>query len=155
MDETPVSLQRALESDCAETLSELIQAHRAADFDRLRQMLAPGTDVNPRHRQRAIYALGRWGDARAVGDILQVLPRLDEPGRLTAIDALGRLGSAEALPTILEHSDDPSPHVRKFVIHALGRFNLPDARAKLTEISEKDPDPALRKLAREYLDRDH
>jgi HEAT repeat protein len=154
MDKLPKRLQIALESDCAEELNEVIRAHQEADFERLRQLLTSKPQVDPRLRNRAMYALGRWGDARAVGDILQVMPDLDERGRIAAMDSLGRLGSNQALQAIMMHSDDPSPHVRKFAIHALGRFQLPEARAKLIEIRDKDPDEHLRNLATDYINRD-
>ena len=70
------------------------------------------------------------------------------------MDSLGRLGSNQALQAIINYSDDPSSHVRKFAIHALGRFQLPEAKAKLIEIREKDPDEHLRNLASDYINRD-
>ena len=154
MDKLPKRLQIALESDCAEELNEIIRAHRKADFELLRQLLSTNSQVDPRYRTRAIYALGRWGNERAVGDILQVMPVLDERGRIAAMDSLGRLGSNQALQAIINYSDDPSSHVRKFAIHALGRFQLPEAKAKLIEIREKDPDEHLRNLASDYINRD-
>ncbi len=147
-------LQKALDSDCADDINQIIEANRKTDFDRLRQLVSPSPDVEPRHRTRAIYALGRWGDDTVVADIVQAMPVLDELGRLTAIDSLGRLESDAALQEIIKHTDDPSFHVRKFTIHALGRYDVQEAKAKLIEIREKDPDPQLRTLAADYLDRD-
>jgi len=145
-------MQRALDSECADDLNEIILAKRKPDFDALRRQVATEAGVDPIHRTRAIYALGRWGNDVVVDDILRVLPELDESGLLTAIDSLGRLGSQKALQGILVYADGPSPHVRKFVIHALGRFEVQDAKAKLREINEKDPDQQLRTLALKYID---
>jgi HEAT repeat protein len=147
-------MQRALDSDCADDLNEIILAKRKADFDGLRRLISTEADVEPRYRTLAIYALGRWGNEAVVDDILQVLPDLDDTGMLTAMDSLGRLGSQKALQGVLEHADDPSPQVRKFAIRALGRFELPAARVKLMEINEKDSDQQLRDLARKYIDRE-
>lgn len=147
-------MQRALDSDCADDLNEIILAKRKADFDGLRKLISTEPDVEPRYRTLAIYALGRWGNQAVVDDILQVLPQLDETGVLTAMDSLGRLGSQKALQGILEHADDPSPQVRKFAIRALGRFETQDAREKLREINVKDPDQRLRDLARKYIERE-
>ena len=145
-------IQRALDSDCAEDLSEIVDAKRKADFDALRRLISSDTEVDPAYRTRAIYALGRWGDDAVVDDIVQVLPELDETGLVTAMDSLGRLGTPKALEGVLEHAEDTSPNVRKFAIHALGRFNTQTARAKLRDINEKDPDQQLRELARKYID---
>jgi HEAT repeat protein len=148
----PSRLRIALEADCASALNEVIQENRPADLEKLKELVSTSPEVDPKHRTRAIYALGRWGDTTAVDRIIQVMPVLDEMGRITAIDSLGRLGADKALRPIFEQSDDPSMHVRKFVIHALGRYKLPEARAKLVEMRENDPDPILRTLAAEYLD---
>ena len=145
-------LQRALDSDCADDLNEIIQANQKTDFDQLRQLISTSPDVDTHYRTRAIYALGRWGDDTVVDDIIQVMPFLDELGQLTAIESLGRLGSDTALQEISKHADDPSPHVRKFTIHALGSYDTQEAKAKLIEIREKDPDQQLRALATEYID---
>jgi HEAT repeat protein len=150
----PSRLKSALESDCASELNEVLQEKRQADLEKLIELVSTSPEVNPKHRTRAIYALGRWGNTAAVDKIIQVMPVLDEIGRITAIDSLGRLGSHKALQPIFEQSDDPSMHVRKFVIHALGRYKLAEARAKLVEMRENDPDPILRTLAAEYLDLD-
>jgi HEAT repeat protein len=150
----PSRLRNALESDCASVMGEIIQEKRQADFDKLKELVSTGPEVDPKHRTRAIYALGRWGDTAVVDDIIQVMPVLDEMGRITAIDSLGRLGADKALGPILEQADDPSLQVRKFVIHALGRYKVAEARAKLVEMRENDPDQILRDLAAKYVDRD-
>lgn len=147
----PPRLRIALESDCAGELSEIIQDKRPTDFAKLNELVSTDPEVDPKHRTRAIYALGRWGDTTVVDKIIEVMPLLDEMGRITAIDSLGRLGANNALQPILEHSNDPSLHVRKFVIHALGRYNLSQSRAKLIEMRESDPEQVLRDLAAKYV----
>ena len=55
------------------------------DFEALRRLLARDGQATPDYRQRAIYALGRWGDTGVVPDIVGLLPELDESHRITAI----------------------------------------------------------------------
>lgn len=52
-------------------------------------------------KQRLLAALGKVGDQRAAGSILEFLQRdLDATTRATAIFALGEIGAPEALPTL-------------------------------------------------------
>lgn len=144
-------LLRALESDCAEDLCQVIKEAKNENFEALQTFLSLDPSIKPEHRTKAIHALGRWGDPAPVAAIRSVLPDLDEAGRISAIDALGRLGTREALTGILDYVDDSSPHVRKFVTRALGRINTPEARAKLKEIEAKDPVDYIRAIASEGL----
>lgn len=153
MAEAADRLDRALRSDCAEDLCHVIEDHTTEDFAALRKLLAKDADVEPIIRTRAIYALGRWHDTKAVADITRVLPDLDKAQLPTVIDALGRLGGANALKVILAHADDPSPDVRKFAITALGRFDSAEAQAKLADIQASDDVEYLRNMALKHLDR--
>lgn len=153
MAEAADKLDRALRSDCAEDLCHVIADHNAKDFAALRKLLAKDADVEPVMRTRAIYALGRWQDTKAVADITRVLPDLDAAQLPTVIDALGRLGGANALKAILAHADDPSPDVRKFAVIALGRFDTAEAQAKLADIQAGDDVGYLRDLALKHIDR--
>jgi len=144
-------LLRALESDDACELGRVIKERKQEDFEALQPLLSLDPSINPEHRAKAIYALGRWGNPTAVVAIRNILPRLDEAGRISAIDALGMLGTKEALEDILDYVNDPSPHVRKFVTRALGRINTPKAQAKLKEIAAKDSVDYIRALASKYI----
>ncbi|RCV64290.1 HEAT repeat [Methanophagales archaeon] len=145
----------ALESDSAHDLEHVLKEKKKGDFEALQSFLSLDPSINPKHRAKAIYALGRWGDPAPVADIRRILPRLDEAGRISAIDALGRLGTNEALAGVLEYVNDPSPHVRKFVAHALGKINTSEARAKLKEIEAKDQVDYIRAIASKYLKSEH
>jgi HEAT repeat protein len=145
-------LLEALEADESGELDQVIKDARQEDFEALQSLLSLDPSVNPQHRARALYALGRWGDPTPVPAIHNILPHLDETGRISAIDALGRLGTEEALTGVLEHVNDPSPHVRKFVTYALGRMNTPEARAKLKEIETTDPLDFVRERASKILE---
>jgi HEAT repeat protein len=135
----PDDLHIALEADDAEPLDQLIRSGRPEIFATLRELATTFQVVNPMYRTRALYALGRLADQEVVPEIVDVLPRLDEPGRIAAIDALGRLQAAEGFDAIRSYADDPSPHVRKFVVEALARFQTPASTGTLRAMSESDP----------------
>jgi HEAT repeat protein len=145
-------LLATLESACATDLEQVIEDRKQEDFEALQSLLSLDSSVKPEHRTKALYALGRWGDPTPVPEIRNILPYIDEIGRISAIDALGRLGTEEALTGVLEYVNDPSPHVRKFVAHALGRMNTPEAWAKLKEIETTDPLDFVREQASKILE---
>jgi HEAT repeat protein len=147
--ELPPHIAKALETDEPGPLDAIVREQRPEDFDVLRR-IATSHQVSESFRTKALYALGRWGDRRAVPEIARVLPTLDEGGRIAAIDALGRLGGAEIVDVVAAYRDDPSPQVRKFVVKALSRVGDAKARAQLESISRDDPQEWVRKLAREH-----
>lgn len=143
----PVELEEALEAFESGAMDMIIRARRKEHFEALQRLVSTDAAINKRHRRRAVYALGRWGDASVVPDIQRVLPELDQSERITALDALGRLGTAPAAETVAEYANDPSPQVRKFVVQALGRIGGPEARARLRSIADEDQEEWLRGLA--------
>jgi HEAT repeat protein len=140
-------LRRALEADDAGDLERIVREKKQQHFETLMSLLSTDPSVNPLHRTRAIFALGKWGDARAINPIKRILPELDEMGRATGVDALGRLGTPEALSAILDRAGDPSPTVRKFVARALGKMNVPESLATLSDMERKDPETFVREVA--------
>ena len=139
-------LTNALESDCAHSMEPLMKGKRSEDFDDLVELLAE--DVGESNMKvKALYALGRWGDTKAVTAIGKFLPSFNESERVTAVDALGRLGSAPALNSVISLKEDPSSNVRKFVVKALSRFNKPKADKELKFIQENDKEPFVRDYA--------
>jgi HEAT repeat protein len=144
-------LLRALESDDSGQLDQIIKEGKEEDFAALQSLLSLDPAINPEHRRKAIYALGKWGDPSVVSAINRLLPHLAEAERATAVDALGRLGTPEALAGVLTCAADPSPHVRKFVAHALGKIATPEAQAKLKEIEAGDSVDFVRNAASTYL----
>jgi HEAT repeat protein len=139
----PSELKSALEAEEAGELNEIIRRHGPEHFKILRELATDKTE----HRNKALYALGRWGDPRVIPDIERILSGLDETGRIAALDALGRLGRKQALTAVMRSSSDPSPQVRKMAIEALGRIGGPEARQQLRAIAEKDPQEWIRKQA--------
>lgn len=140
-------LSRALESDCASSLSEIIARNRQEDFDAFQDLLATDADVNQEYLAKAVYALGRWGNPAAVDSILRSLDSLNELGRISAVDALGRLGTEAALSGVMDCANDDSPQVRKFAAIALKSFNNSVARAKLQEMISQEPIDFVRQQA--------
>lgn len=140
-------LLAALEADQSCELDEIIARRRPEDLEALRGLLRPDPSINPLHRARAVYAVGRWGDPAVVDELRALLPELDHAGRIGAIDALGRLGTDDALDAVLAYSDDTSLPVRKFVTKALGRIATPRAHAELRDLASNDPSDYIRSLA--------
>ena len=147
-------LLEALRADESGDLDAIIERRRAEDFDALRSLLTLDPAVEPSHRAKAIYALGRWGDPAVTEAIQSLLPGLEKAERIGAIDALGRLGAEDALDDILEYIDDESVSVRKFVARALGRINTPRARTELRKLERTDPSDYIRSLASKLLSRE-
>jgi HEAT repeat protein len=141
-------LKDALESFEQGALDRVVRRRRPEDYEALRE-LAASDAADPNLRQRAIQALGRWGDASAVPDIAAFLlsPATKDSHRITAIEALGRLGTKTAREAVEQFTSDPSPQLRKFVVRALSQIGDPAARARLRKISKTDPTPWVRALA--------
>jgi HEAT repeat protein len=129
-------LRRALESDCTTDITQIIQERRPEDIEQLRQLVTLDPSVDTKYRTRAIHVLGRWGDPPSIAKIREILPRLDEAGRISAISAFGRLNIKEATDAVLENVNDPSPQVRKTAVSALAKIMTPEVKGKLKEIAE-------------------
>lgn len=145
-------LKRALEVFEIGELDLIIEKKRRVDFDALRSFVSMDPGVDPDYRQRAIYALGRWGDTKVVPQLITVLPQLDESERITALDALGRLDTKEARKAVETCADDASPDVRKFVVAALRRFGGAIADSRLRKMAKEDKEGWIRSVAQRALD---
>ena len=144
---TASELERALEAFEAGDLDRIIVRKRPADFRALRRLVSLDPSVDPVHRQRAIYALGRWGDASVVPEIIKTLPELKESHCATALEALGRLGTKEACAAVEGFADNPSPQIRKFVVEALNRIGGSAAEVRLGTMAKRDREGWVRDLA--------
>jgi HEAT repeat protein len=149
MAELPDDLRQALEADDAEDLGRVLRRRRPADLAALMRLLTPdpAVPVPPNLRTKALYALGAWGDPAAVPRITQLLPDLDERGRMSALSALDRLGTPEADAAILAHVNDSSPQVRKIVVSALKKRETRQARRALQAVASGDPVEWVRETA--------
>lgn len=146
-EETPSELERALDAFEVGALDGIIENKRRRDFEALCRILCEEPATDPVRRQRAIYALGRWGDSSVVPDIVDALPRLKESHCITAIEALGRLGTKDARKAIERFADNPSPQVRKFVVKALSRIGGRAAEARLQKMVKEGRDDWVRDFA--------
>jgi HEAT repeat protein len=153
-EEVPSGVASALRAEESGMLDAIVAARRPEDLEALRAIARnEGAEFDDRDQRKALYALGRWGDAALAEDVVEVLPRLGPSSRIAAIDALGWLGDAEAVPIVAAYSDDESPQVRKFVVQALGRIGTPDARNELRRIRGDDAAEAwLREMADHVID---
>lgn len=135
----PTTVQQALIAEESDLLGAIIDERDPEDFEILSALaLEPDQTVSEAVRRRALYAVGRWGDARVVPALVQSLPHLTSLERLTAVDALGRLGGEEAENALADLADDPSEQVRKFVVRALQQIDTPSARAQLDTIAASE-----------------
>jgi HEAT repeat protein len=153
MTDMPPELLRAMESDCATGVEEVVAVRRLDDLDALRSLLRADVDVPPSFRQNAIHILGRWGDSESVGAIRSLLPTFDERERINAVDALGRLGGPDAEAAVFEVAGDDSPDVRRFAAYALANLGTEAARDRLRDMQSSDPERTVRVAAERSLRR--
>ena len=148
-------LRAALEAFEQGALDRVVLGKRPEDFSSLRSLVIGGTSIDPSYRQRAVQALGRWGDSSVVGDIVQFLlsPEAKESHRITAIEALGRLGTRPAREAVELFVNHRSAQVRKFVVHALKRIGDSPALSLLRKIAKEDEVEWIRALATRALKR--
>lgn len=149
----PARLKHALDVFEIGELERLIREGRPDHFEALKALVSDDPDIHPDHRQRAIYALGRWGDKSVVAEVAAVLPKLDEDARITALDALGRLGTSEARAAVEACAHDPSADVRKFVVAALRRLGGSQAESRLRKMAREDSEGWVRELAVRALEK--
>src|SRR5918994_5363569 len=138
---------QAIESVCANSVEEVVEARRQNDLVALRAALREDADVPPSLRQNAIQILGRWGDTESAAAIRSLLPRFDERERINAVDALGRMGGSDAEAAVLRMTEDESPDVRRFAAYALSNLGTEAARDRLREMEETDPADFVRAAA--------
>jgi HEAT repeat protein len=139
-------LLRAMESDCATGVEEVIAARRPDDLAALRALLRE--DAPASQRQNAIHILGRWRDSESAAAIRSLLPMFDERERINAVAALGRLEGPDAEAGALDLAGDDSPDVRRFAADALANLATEAARDRLREMQRADPEPFVRAAAR-------
>jgi HEAT repeat protein len=146
-------LRRAMESDCATGVEEVVAARRPDDLAALRALLRADADVPPSSRQNAIHILGRWGDSDSAAAIRSLLPTFDERERINAAAALGQLDSPDAEAAVMDLSGDDSPDVRRFAAYALSKSASEDARDRLRDMESTDPERFVRDAAERSLPR--
>jgi HEAT repeat protein len=146
-------LRRAIESECATGVEEVVEARRPDDLAALRALLRADADVPPSFRQHAIHLLGRWGDSESAAAIRSLLPTFDERERINAVAALGQLDSPDAEAAVMDLSGDDSPDVRRFAAYALSNLATEAARDRLRDLQSTDPERFVRAAAERSLPR--
>lgn len=103
----------------------------------------PGTE----DRLRAVVALGKSGDPRAVRPLVDLLGDSDEEIRLSATTALGNLKSGRPVDELVERLRDRSERmdIREHAAVALTAIQSTGALRGLREfVADEDEDPGLR-----------
>ena len=132
-------LRRAMESECATGVEEIVAARRPEDLAALRALLRADADVPPSLRQNAIHILGRWADSESAPAIRSLLPTFDERERMNAVEALGRLDGPDAEAAVLDLAGDDSPDVRRFAAYALSNVATDAALGRLRDMQSYGP----------------
>jgi HEAT repeat protein len=105
-------------------------------------------------RLRAVTALGKSDDPRAVRPLMDLLSDADPEVRLSATAALGQLKSGRPVDELIGRLRDPREQVviREQAVVALSAIRSTGAIRGLREfIDDKDEDPALRSYAGNLL----
>jgi HEAT repeat protein len=86
-------------------------------------------DDHPDVVDRAVGALSRIGDARAVGPLIELSRRLDAGTAARLARVIGEIGGSEAEGYLLTvEAGHPDPRVRRAAREALGAIQVRDAR---------------------------
>lgn len=104
------------------------------------------TDDLPELRMAAATALGKIGDADAVGPLVQRLNDSDERVRVRAARSCGRIGDPRAVEPLIERLSDPVVDVRRATANALGRIGTQQSIDALRRLLD-DESEAVRRIA--------
>ena len=130
---------------------------RFVDSNDANEMLFRGiSDPDVRVRIKAIDVLGARGVSDAVPIMSQELFLRETPPveKLHLVAALGRIGDQRgAMPIVnyIKETDDSDS--RGTAVYALGEIGDPGANDTLIQIVSDDPNPMVRKLAREAIEK--
>ncbi len=102
--------------------------------------------ADPKQQEAALSALARVPAGRAERVSTGLSHPIDRVRRMT-IEALTRIKDPDAAARVREALDDPDAGVREAAVMALKRIGARGLVAKLSVMSESDPDPAVRRAA--------
>lgn len=106
----------------------------------------------PETVQLAASILGQRRESRAVGPLLRLLGRTDEPGALeSALEALGKIGDPQAIQLIRRHVRRWPLRARREAVSALRSIGGPEARRIISALAVGDPSPTVRGAAHDAL----
>lgn len=97
------------------------------DLKRALEQLQSLHNPEQQARQQAAEALGKLGDARAVGPLIQALSHHNEWLRWHAASALGKIGDQQAIAPLVQALADSSDMVRQNAAYALGKLRAVEA----------------------------
>lgn len=124
-----------------------------AFFDRpeVREVIqAAYTDVEPRMRISAVFAMGRTGDQDWSDAIMNELETAEPEMRFEATRACGELQLIESTPALSLLVADPDPEVRLAAVWSLGQIGTPEAR-RVLDICLEEGDEAIQEAAEDAL----
>ena len=106
------------------------------------------SDADPGVREQAAWALGLKGDRRVVPRLLAALDDEAAPVRERAVWALGLKGDDRTVGPLVARLADECARVREQAAWALGQRGDAQAVEPLTAAADRDPEPAVRDMAR-------
>jgi HEAT repeat protein len=119
-----------------------------AEIPLLEQLLA---DKQAWLASRAVFALSRIPDARAVAVLARAAADPRQEVRVAAAAAVSKFKPADANAILLKLLADPELGVRKFALQAVPGTHDPAVHAKLRDLVAADPAPWIRDAARSRL----
>ncbi|MDD4136758.1 MAG: HEAT repeat domain-containing protein [Methanoregula sp.] len=114
-----------------------------------------GSGSDKSERLRAVIALGKSGDPRAVSPLMDLAMDSDPEIRASVIFALGCLKSGRSVEVLMERLIDPGeqPDIRQAAAAALAVIRSSGAIRGLKQfIADDGADPAIRSRAKGILD---
>lgn len=124
-----------------------------AFFDRpeVREVIrAAYTDVEPRMRISAVFAMGRTGDQDWSDAIMSELETSEPEMRFEATRACGELQLIESTPALSLLVADSDPEVRLAAVWSLGQIGTPEAR-RVLDICLEEGNEAIQEAAEDAL----
>lgn len=136
-----------------EVRAEAAEALGAAGARVVDLLLRAGDDSEARVVEAVITALGRVGDARAVGWLIETARGAAETlVREAAVAALGEIGEERAVPVLLELLKEGPPQVRRRAVVALTVFDDPRVEPAIAA-ARLDRNPMVKEAAEMVLGR--
>jgi HEAT repeat protein len=96
-----------------------------------------------RSRERAVWALGRLGDASALPVLIEALADRSKEVRMTAARALGVLGDHRGAGPLIELLRDPDRDLRAAAVFGLGHLGDERAIEPLLDLARREVDVPL------------
>ena len=105
-------------------------------------------------RRQAALALGRISDSKTTEPLTNLASKDEDRWvREAAAESLGRIGDPRAVDHLIESLKDDHYGVRWRAAQALGKIGDPRAIGPLTDLASKDETEAVRKTAKEALEK--